>query len=45
MEETYMSVLDQDEYKKYIEWKKMDEQGKLLIIPCKPGDTVYYINV
>lgn len=43
MEETYMSVLDQDEYKKYIEWKNAEEQGKLLILPCKPGDTVYIV--
>ncbi len=21
--------------------KKMEEQGKLMILPCKPGDTVY----
>lgn len=41
MEEQYVSVLDQDEYKKYIEWKNAEEQGKLLILPCKPGDTVY----
>lgn len=44
MEETYMSVLDQDEYKKYLEWKKMDEQGRLIKLPFKPGDTVYIIQ-
>lgn len=39
-----MSVLDQDEYKKYLEWKNAEKQGKLLILPCKPGDTVYVIS-
>lgn len=41
MEKVYLSVLDQEEYKKYLEWKKLDEQGKLLKLPCKIGDTVY----
>lgn len=41
MEEVYFCVLDQDEYKKYLCWKDMEEQGKLMILPCKPGDTVW----
>lgn len=41
IEKTYVCVLDQDEYKKYLYWKEMEEQGKLMILPCKPGDTVY----
>lgn len=41
MEKVYLSVLDQEEYKKYLEWKNLDEQGKLLKLPCKQGDTVY----
>lgn len=43
MEKVYLSVLDQEEYKKYLEWKNLDEQGKLLKLPCKPGDTVYLL--
>lgn len=35
-------ILISDEHaEKYIKWKKMEEQGKLLILPCKPEDTVY----
>lgn len=26
------------------EYEDMDEQGKMLILPCKPGDTVYVIE-
>lgn len=44
MEEVYFCVLDQDEYKKYLCWKDMEEQGKLMILPCKPGDKVYEIK-
>ena len=28
---------------KLAELEDMEEQGKLMILPCKPGDTVYYI--
>lgn len=44
MEKVYLSVLDQEEYKKYLEWKNMDEQGKLLKLPCAIGDTVYVVT-
>lgn len=30
--------------KKLIHYKEMEEQGKLLILLCKPGDTVYVIT-
>lgn len=26
------------------EYENLEEQGKLLILPCKPGDTVYVIS-
>ena len=29
---------------KLAELEDMEEQGKLLILPCKPGDTVYVID-
>lgn len=32
---------DDEEAKKFVEWKNAEEQGLLLKLPCKVGDTVY----
>ena len=34
-----------DNVRKYAEWKRLDEQGLLLKLPCKVGDVVYVIEV
>lgn len=37
-------VLTDDDVDKWNEYKKAEEQGLLLRLPCKVGDTVYYIS-
>lgn len=34
-------LLTDDDADKWIRWKESDKQGKLIELPCKPGDTVY----
>lgn len=36
-------LLTDDDAEKWIRWKESDKQGKLIELPCKPGDTVYII--
>lgn len=31
-------------YRRLKEYEDLEEQDRLFILPCKPGDTVYYIN-
>lgn len=37
-------MITNDEVRKFREWKSLEEQGKLLKLPCKVGDTVWYIS-
>jgi len=37
-------LITNDSARKYREWKKLKEQGLLLELPCKVGDTTYRIN-
>lgn len=39
-----MCVAAKAALKKLIRYEEMEEQEKLLILPCKPGDTVYIIE-
>lgn len=36
-------LITNDSVRKYREWKSLEEQGKLLKLPCAVGDTVYQI--
>lgn len=33
--------IEKEDAEKFVEWKKAEEQGKLLALPCAVGDTVY----
>ena len=35
---------DKEEAEKFAEWKNAEEQGLLLKLPCKVGDTIYYTH-
>lgn len=37
-------LLTDEDAEKWEMWKNAEEQGKLLILPCKPGDKVYAIK-
>lgn len=36
---SYESIYERLRY-----YEKMEEQGKMMILPCKPGDTVYFLE-
>lgn len=37
-------MLTNEDAKQYREWKDLEEQGLLLRLPCKVGDTVYFVD-
>lgn len=37
-------LLTDEDVEKWKKWKEAEEQDKMLILPCKPGDTVYVIE-
>ena len=40
----FARILTNDEAEKYDKWKTLEEQGRLVELPCKVGDTVYVID-
>ena len=40
----FARILTNAEAEKWDKWKSAEEQGRLIILPCKIGDSVYWIN-
>lgn len=40
----YTSCINRQTYEKLKEYEDLEEQGKLLKLPCKVGDKIYYPN-
>lgn len=34
--------VEKEDAEKFVKWKGLEEQGKLLRLPCKVGDTLYF---
>ena len=39
----FARILTNDEAEKWDHWKALEEQGRLIELPCKVGDTVWFI--